>query len=220
MALFHVPDPGSGSGSDPGSGSGWDSGSGSGSGSGSDASSGSWRVGAESPHRAPVLYALGEMTHTMRARGQEPVVALWGPKDGAWARQEGTAQALRRAADAHTDTSDADADAGADLTDAEAHTDVAVGPGGSADGPGASAAGQARGSASHVERMLDRRHQALMAGLGQAGLYDLTPDDVTAVQAVVERLDETTVRRVAHWLATAGRVRTGVGIQEQAEDCF
>ncbi|MEU3890696.1 hypothetical protein [Streptomyces sp. NPDC029041] len=47
---------------------------------------GSWRTAAQSPHRAPVLYALGEMTQTLRARGDEVAVALWGPKDGAWHR--------------------------------------------------------------------------------------------------------------------------------------
>ncbi|MFI7499382.1 hypothetical protein ACIBVL_12875 [Streptomyces sp. NPDC049687] len=54
-----------------------------------------------------------------------------------------------------------------------------------------------------AERMEDRRHQVLMAGLSKAGLYDLTPDDVTAVQALVDRADETTLRRVAHWMAVA-----------------
>ncbi|MFI2431629.1 hypothetical protein [Streptomyces sp. NPDC018693] len=129
----------------------------------------SWRMGAQSPHRAPVLYALGEMTHTVRARGQEPVVALWGPKDGGWGRYEaGTPEP------------------------APQQTPVAATP-------------EKRGSTSLAERMLDRRHQALMAGLSKAGLYDLTPDDVTALRAVVDGLDETTVRRVAYWLAVAGR---------------
>jgi hypothetical protein len=54
-----------------------------------------------------------------------------------------------------------------------------------------------------AERMYDRRHQVLMAGLSKAGLYDLAPDDVTAVQTLVDRLDETTVRTLADWLATA-----------------
>jgi hypothetical protein len=53
--------------------------------------------------------------------------------------------------------------------------------------------------------MNDRRQQVLMAGLGKAGLYDLSPDDWAAVEALVERLDETTVRRIAQWLASAGR---------------
>ena len=51
--------------------------------------------------------------------------------------------------------------------------------------------------------MHDRRHQALMAGLGKAGLYDLAADDVAAVRTLVDRLDETTVRTLADWLATA-----------------
>ncbi|OLZ68447.1 hypothetical protein AV521_20015 [Streptomyces sp. IMTB 2501] len=42
----------------------------------------SWTVGAESPDRAPVLYAVGDMTQTVRARGEEVTVALWGPDDG------------------------------------------------------------------------------------------------------------------------------------------
>ncbi|EST29004.1 hypothetical protein M878_21700 [Streptomyces roseochromogenus subsp. oscitans DS 12.976] len=44
-------------------------------------------MGAESPDRAPVLYAVGDMTQTVRARGEEVTVALWGPEDdagGAW----------------------------------------------------------------------------------------------------------------------------------------
>ncbi|MGW2422093.1 hypothetical protein ACWC0C_23050 [Streptomyces sp. NPDC001709] len=44
----------------------------------------SWTVGAESPDRAPVLYAVGDMTQTLRARGEEVTVALWGPREGAW----------------------------------------------------------------------------------------------------------------------------------------
>ncbi|MET9685229.1 hypothetical protein [Streptomyces coeruleorubidus] len=52
--------------------------------------------------------------------------------------------------------------------------------------------------------MTGRRHQVLMSGLGKAGLYDLSPEDDATVQALVERLDEAAVRRVAHWLATAG----------------
>ena len=54
-----------------------------------------------------------------------------------------------------------------------------------------------------AERMEDRRHQVLMAGLSKAGLYDLTEDDVTAVQALVDQVDETTLRRVAHWMTVA-----------------
>jgi hypothetical protein len=60
------------------------------------------------------------------------------------------------------------------------------------------------GHAKLAERMEDRRHQVLMAGLSKAGLYDLTPDDVTAVRNLVDRVDETTLRRVAHWMAVAG----------------
>ncbi len=52
--------------------------------------------------------------------------------------------------------------------------------------------------------MTDRRHQVLVAGLSTAGLYDLGPEDDAAVRALAERLDEPTVRRVAHWLSAAG----------------
>lgn len=71
--------------------------------------------------------------------------------------------------------------------------------------PASPAEGAARpGHAKLAERMEDRRHQVLMAALGKAGLYDLTPDDVTAVRTLVDRVDESTLRRVAHWIAVAG----------------
>ncbi|MFF9770244.1 hypothetical protein ACF1GT_27325 [Streptomyces sp. NPDC014636] len=44
----------------------------------------SWTMGAESPYRDPVLYAVGAMAQTVRARGEEMAVALWGPEEGAW----------------------------------------------------------------------------------------------------------------------------------------
>ena len=128
-------------------------------------SSVSWEVCAESPHRAPVQYALGEMAQTVRARGGDFAVSLWGPKDGAWQRF--------------------------DVSTANATT------------PRPPSAGPEEPS-TLTERMSGRRQQVLMAGLSKAGLYDLTPDDHAAVQALVERLDETTVRKVAQWL-TAGR---------------
>ncbi|MFF7872159.1 hypothetical protein ACFZCT_37815 [Streptomyces qaidamensis] len=55
--------------------------------------------------------------------------------------------------------------------------------------------------------MTGRRHQVLMAGLTDAGLYELSPAGDSTVQALVERLDEAAVRRVAHWPATAGDTR-------------
>ncbi|MEV7996057.1 hypothetical protein AB0O67_30435 [Streptomyces sp. NPDC086077] len=131
-------------------------------------SSASWRVGAESPYRVPVQYAMGEMTQTLRARGQDPVVALWGPKDGAWQR-----------------------------IDASAATEAVPAP---APEPPPATPAQ---SSKLTERLTDRRHQVLLAGLNRAGLYDLAPDDEAAVRAVVDQLDETTVRRVARWLALA-----------------
>ncbi|MGY5103347.1 hypothetical protein ACWC19_22615, partial [Streptomyces sp. 900105245] len=60
------------------------------------------------------------------------------------------------------------------------------------------------GPAVLAERMTDRRHQVLMAGLSKAGLYDLGPEDGEAVRVLADRLDEPTVRRVAHWLSVAG----------------
>lgn len=130
-------------------------------------SSASWEVCAEATHRAPVQYALGEMAHTVRARGGDFAVGLWGPKDGAWQRF--------------------------DVSTATTNATVPEPP---SDGP--------EEPRTLTERMSGRRQQVLLAGLGKAGLYDLAPDDHAAVQALVERLDETTVRKVAQWL-TAGR---------------
>jgi hypothetical protein len=130
---------------------------------------GSWRTAAQSPHRAPVQYALGEMTQTLRARGDEVAVALWGPKDGAWHRFD---TPLKQTAVPQPDPEPSPAE-----------------------------------PAVLAERMTGRRHQALMAGLTKAGLYDLSPEDDTTVRALVEHLDEAAVRRVAHWLAAAGSTR-------------
>ncbi|MFF0201076.1 hypothetical protein [Streptomyces sp. NPDC005017] len=130
-------------------------------------SDGSWAVGAESPYRAPVLYAAGQMTQTLRARGDEAAVELWGPEGGEWRRF--TAEVKTPPAPE------------APEGDAEPLFHV-----------------------KHVERMGDRRQQVLMAGLGSAGLYDLTAEDQSAVEALVDRLDEATLRRVAQWLALAG----------------
>ncbi|GAA2764474.1 hypothetical protein GCM10010103_35150 [Streptomyces paradoxus] len=133
---------------------------------------GSWRTAAQSPHRSPVLYALGEMTRAVRARGDEVAVALWGPKDGAWHRFDGF-DTVSRQTSVH-------------------QPDPQPSPG---------------EPTTLAERMTGRRHQVLMAGLIKAGLYDLSPEDDTTVQALVERLDEAAVRRVAHWLTTAGGTR-------------
>lgn len=138
--------------------------------------SASWRVGAESPYRFPVAYAVGEMTQTLRARDVDPVVTLWGPKGGEWERHDPPAAAPPQPR-----------------------------PGGDVRAPGA-------GPSKREERLTDRRQQVLMAGLSKAGLYDLAPDDLTAVQTVVDGLDETTVRRIAHWLTAAGG--DGVGVPE------
>ena len=135
----------------------------------------SWQVCAESPHRAPVQYALGEMAQTVRARGGDLELALWGPEDGAWQRY--------------------------DLSPAAADVPPAPEP------PVAVAVAVAEQPVSLKERMGGRRRQVLVAGLGKAGLHDLGPDDWSAVQALAEQLDETTVRRVAHWLAVAGGAR-------------
>ncbi|GAB7103013.1 hypothetical protein JCM4814A_13270 [Streptomyces phaeofaciens JCM 4814] len=138
-----------------------------------DPASASWRLGAESPDRGPVLYAIGEMAQARRARGDEVTVALWGPQEGAWRHF------------------DAPAPESAPAPEPATAPDLAPAP-----APGKLA-----------ERMEDRRHQVVMAGLSKAGLYDLAPDDVTAVRALVDRVDETTLRRLAHWLAVAGSDR-------------
>ncbi|MER6467217.1 hypothetical protein [Streptomyces collinus] len=148
------------------------------------ASDDSWRVAAESPYRPPVLYAVGDMTQTVRARGDEVAVALWGPRDGAWHRFETPAAAGGRAQEPGRRVQDPGARAGVQ-------------------DPGA----RAEEPAKLAERMADRRHQVLMAGLSRAGLYDLSPEDEPAVRALVERLDEPTVRRVAHWLSAAAARR-------------
>lgn len=137
-------------------------------------SSASWRVGAESPYRFPVVYAVGEMTQTLRARGDDPAVTLWGPKGGEWERHDLSAAAPQAPAE----------------TSAEASAVSARAPGGK--------------PSVLTERMTGRRQQVLMGGLSKAGLYDLGPDDLAAVRTVVDGLDETTVRRVAHWLTVAG----------------
>ncbi|CAL9498031.1 hypothetical protein [Streptomyces sp. enrichment culture] len=131
-------------------------------------SDGSWRVGAESPHRGPVLYAAGQMAQTLRARGAAARVEVWGPAadGGGWHRFTAPAPAV------------AETQAAADAPAAE--------------------------GGKLAERMGDRRQQVLMAGLSRAGLYDLGAEDQRAVAALVDRLDETTLRRVAHWLASAG----------------
>ncbi|MFC9926784.1 hypothetical protein [Streptomyces sp. NPDC127190] len=130
---------------------------------------GSWSVGAQSPYRAPVLYAVGDMTRTLRARGEQVTVALWGPREGAWHRYDAQATAAHRS------------------------------------GPPAPASAPA--PARFAERMAGRRHQVLVAGLAKAGLYELGPEDEAAVRALADRLDEPTVRRVAHWLSAAGGER-------------
>ncbi|MFJ4470102.1 hypothetical protein ACIP2X_21880 [Streptomyces sp. NPDC089424] len=142
-------------------------------------SSASWRVGAESPYRVPVQYAMGEMTQTLRARGRDPVMALWGPRDGAWQRIDApaAAPAPEAAAAPAAEPSSADPAQPSKLT----------------------------------ERLTDRRHQVLLAALHRAGLYDLAPDDEAAVREVVDRLDETTVRRAAHWLTLAANQSPPVG---------
>jgi hypothetical protein len=151
------------------------------------APSASWRPAAESPDRTPVLYAIGEMTQTVRARGEEAAVELWGPgENGDWAR---------------FDPAQATPAAPADPAAAAASVAPVAAPAATASAVGETGAGHAR----HVERMADRRHQVIMAGLSKAGLYDLEEDDVTAVRTLVDHVDEATLRRIAHWMAVAGK---------------
>lgn len=119
------------------------------------------------------------MAQTVRARGDEVAVALWGPRDGDWHRFETPAAA---------------AVAGGRAQEPD-------------DGRAQAPDGRAGEPVKLAERMADRRHQVLMAGLSRAGLYDLSPEDEPAVRALVERLDEPTVRRVAHWLSAAAAGR-------------
>ncbi|AVV41411.1 hypothetical protein C6376_08130 [Streptomyces sp. P3] len=145
-----------------------------------DATSASWRSAAEAPDRAPVSYAIGEMARTLRARGEEVAVDLWGPgENGEWARFDPTPAAPARPA--LLVSSAVPAASGASVEAAE---------------PGA-------GHARHVERMEDRRRQVITAGLSRAGLYDLAAEDVTAVRTLVDHVDEATLRRIAHWMAVA-----------------
>ncbi|MDQ0960170.1 hypothetical protein QFZ66_004048 [Streptomyces sp. B4I13] len=145
------------------------------------ATSGSWRPAAESPDRTPVLYAIGEMAQAVRARGEEVAVDLWGPgENGEWARFDPTPASPETSAPAASATPAAPTNPAAS---------TAVGPG--------------VGHARHVERMEDRRHQVIMAGLSRAGLYDLAAEDVTAVRTLVDHVDEATLRRIAHWMAVA-----------------
>ncbi|MFJ8081643.1 hypothetical protein ACIQ6Y_13615 [Streptomyces sp. NPDC096205] len=130
---------------------------------------GSWTVAAESPYRAPVLYAAGQMAQTLRARGAAAELEVWGPRDGDWQRFTGPVE------------------------------------------PPAAVRQEASGPSRLDERMSDRRQQVLLAGLSGAGLYDLTTEDQTAVETLVDRLDEATLRRVAHWLTSAGSAPRPLG---------
>jgi hypothetical protein len=159
-------------------------------------SSASWRPAAESPGRTPVLYAMGEMTQVKRARGEEATVALWGPgDDGTWHRFDPSPPSS-------SDSPSSSLSSSPSSSAASSSSSSAVSGKGAAERPPA--------PAKLAERMEDRRRQVVMAGLSKAGLYDLAPDDVTAVQALVDGVDETTLRRVAHWMAAAaGQSATG-----------
>ncbi|MER6955755.1 hypothetical protein [Streptomyces sp. NPDC000618] len=167
-----------------------------------DPPSASWRQAADSPDRTPVLYAIGEMTQVKRARGDEAIVALWGPKsgEGGEAREAGEWERFDPA------VSEA-------VSEAVSGSETAASPPPPADSALQGAPRSAsQGHAKLVERMEDRRQQVLMAGLGKAGLYELTPEDEAAVKALVDHVDETTLRRVAHWLGqTAGAGPGGAG---------
>ncbi|MFY4721776.1 hypothetical protein [Streptomyces sp. LaBMicrA B280] len=134
----------------------------------------SWAPAAQSPYRTPVLYAVGEMTRTVRTRGAELTLALWGPQGGGW-----------RLYDAPQDTAAAERSVVRDEPAVSGEPSETSEPD------------------KLAERMTSRRHQVLTAALSRAGLYDLAPEDGAAVRALAGRLDEPTVRRVAHWLAAA-----------------
>jgi hypothetical protein len=188
-----------------------------------DPSSTSWRLAAESPDRTPVLYAIGEMTQVKRARGDDVTVALWGPGAGRWQRFDPVATDPDETPDTTATVDAAATPDSSETCDLGAHEAVevveAVEAVGTVETAGALASRPAAGPAApppaedaarpgharHTERLEDRRLQVLMAGLGKAGLYDLAPDDETAVRTLVDRVDETTLRRVAHWMAAAGR---------------
>ncbi|MGW1785160.1 hypothetical protein ACWCQQ_39605 [Streptomyces sp. NPDC002143] len=168
-----------------------------------DPPSASWRQAADSPDRTPVLYAIGEMTQVKRARGDEVIVALWGPKygkDGETGENGETGKGGEVGKGGEWERFDPA------VSEAVSGPETAPPPPPAADAAlQAVSPGASQGHAKLAERMEDRRQQVLMAGLGKAGLYDLTPDDEAAVQALVDHVDETTLRRVAHWLGqTAG----------------
>ncbi|WP_153813770.1 hypothetical protein [Streptomyces sp. SUK 48] len=147
----------------------------------------SWVPAAQSPYRTPVLYAVGEMTRTVRARGEELTLALWGPDGGGWrlydAPEEKAAAVVRPAAREEP---------AEPAESRESH-----------EPSGSRAAPETPEPDKLAERMTNRRHQVLTAALSRAGLYDLAPEDGAAVRALAARLDEPTVRRVAHWLTAA-----------------
>ncbi|MGW2046607.1 hypothetical protein ACWCPF_15680 [Streptomyces sp. NPDC001858] len=151
-----------------------------------DAPSATWRQAADSPDRTPVLYAIGEMTQVKRARGDEVDVVLWGPKAATDGKAGGAGEAGEGAEWERFDPA---------VSGPETASQAPASP-----PPAEAPKGAPQGHAKLAERMQDRRQQVLMAGLGKAGLYDLTPDDEAAVQALVDQVDETTLRRVAHWL--------------------
>ncbi|MYW46960.1 hypothetical protein [Streptomyces sp. SID161] len=169
-----------------------------------------WTVGAESLYREPVLYAVGDMAQTVRARGEAVTVAVWGPEDGAWRLFDSPSAAVSAPA-----TGSAPAAGSAPATGSA--------PAAAAEGPAPERAAEERAAPERAvpagperpepgpsgpdrlaARMTGRRHQVLLAGLSRAGLYDLTDEDGEAVRTLAEQLDEPTVRRVAHWLSVAG----------------
>ncbi|MBC7267843.1 MAG: hypothetical protein H5T76_03840, partial [Streptomyces sp.] len=141
-------------------------------------STGTWHTGAESPYRAPVLRALGEMTRTVRARGDDLTAALWGPDD-----HDGSD--WQRHAPAPASTATAPPAPASTATAPPASASTATAP----PAPAPPAPRPAAGSTALAERLDDRRRQVLLAGLTKAGHHDLTADDLTAVRTLVERLD-------------------------------
>ncbi|MCQ4084517.1 hypothetical protein NGB36_29075 [Streptomyces sp. RB6PN25] len=132
-----------------------------------------WTVAAESTTREPVDYAVAAMIQTVRSRGQAPLVEIWGPAEGGDDWR-------------HIET--IRARSGRVASHAEHHSERPE---------------QQPVRSARDERLRDRRHQVLTAALAAAGLTDLHPEDDLAITELVDATEESTIRRIAHWLSAA-----------------